>query len=250
MVPLEMNNDEESYNKDIYTFKSLKQLKKKVIIGVDEAGRGPALGHMVYGAMIAEEIKHPFTDSKAIAESKRNEFLKIIEKEYSYVYTAIHPQYISHQMSVESLNDIAYKVVINILKTIVNSKLYNISCVYLDALGPNTTYMRILEKNFPKIKFVVECKADSTYPVVAGASIVAKVTRDRLLRNWPVTDKKFGSGYPGDDVTRKWLERNFCPVFGFPNIVRFSWKTVKQFFKTRESKPLKKPKNFLFFENY
>ena len=68
--------------------------------------------------------------------------------------------------------------------------------------------------------------------MVSAASIIAKVTRDRLLREWTfdksiTLDKNFGSGYPSDEICVKWLERSFEPVFGFPNIVRHSWATIR-----------------------
>jgi ribonuclease H2 subunit A len=34
-----------------------------------------------------------------------------------------------------------------------------------------------------------------------------------------------GSGYPGDPKTIEWLQKNWDVVFGYPNIVRFSWST-------------------------
>jgi ribonuclease H2 subunit A len=36
-----------------------------------------------------------------------------------------------------------------------------------------------------------------------------------------------GSGYPSDPNTVEWLKKNFNEVFGYENIVRFSWGTTK-----------------------
>lgn len=99
--------------------------------------------------------------------------------------------------------------------------------VYLDTVGDPDKYRVKLCERFSSIKFVVSKKADSLYPVVSGASIVAKVmdshcpisklflvakhiyilpaqvTRDRALREWLVEEtgeninRNFGSGYPG-----------------------------------------------------
>lgn len=98
--------------------------------------------------------------------------------------------------------------------------------VYVDTVGDAEKYRIKLPEKFPGIKFVVAKKADSLYPVVSGASIVAKVkicqccrsgfhfhgnrrvhflqvTRDRALREWVLVEtaenmnRNFGSGYPG-----------------------------------------------------
>ena len=67
---------------------------------------------------------------------------------------------------------------------------------------------------------------------MSAASICAKVTRDFEIENWKfiekikAIDKNYGSGYPGDPVTKKWLSNNFVPIFGYPNIARFSWSTT------------------------
>lgn len=47
--------------------------------------------------------------------------------------------------------------------------------VYVDTVGDAEKYRCKLSERFPLIKFVVAKKADSLYPVVSGASIVAKV---------------------------------------------------------------------------
>lgn len=114
---------------------------------------------------------------------------------------------------------------------------------------------------FPGIDITVAKKADSTYPIVSAASIVAKVTRDAILKNWTFAEPKlsetigqaFGSGYPSgkkfsimlkqiswlllkrlsscpfitlDPNTVRWLNENIDPVFGYPSIIRFSWSTT------------------------
>lgn len=109
--------------------------------------------------------------------------------------------------------------------------------VYVDTVGDPEKYRIKLSERFPSIKFVVAKKADSLYPVVSGASIVAKVTRDRALRDWVLDEtaenmtRNFGSGYPGDPETKSWLEKHQHSVFGFPSLVRFSWGTCTSYSK-------------------
>lgn len=82
------------------------------------------------------------------------------------------------------------------------------------------------------------------YEVVGAASIAAKVTRDACIAHWTYLesqsqakgDRSFGSGYPGDVRTVVWLENNLHPVFGLPNMARFSWSTVKTLFDKRAHK--------------
>jgi ribonuclease H2 subunit A len=120
---------------------------------------------------------------------------------------------------------------------------------------------------FPRISFTVAQKADATYPVVSAASILAKVTRDKVMgevftnpSTWPegqglwrklctqrspgvdkdqntivASDSTVvidpGCGYPGDAKTRHWLSTRLHPVFGYPRFVRFGWSTVDDLLK-------------------
>ncbi|KAI5389505.1 hypothetical protein KIW84_074969 [Lathyrus oleraceus] len=110
--------------------------------------------------------------------------------------------------------------------------------VYIDTVGDPGKYEAKMSKNFPSIKFVVAKKADSLYPVVSGASIAAKVTRDRAVRDWMLDEtadnihRNFGSGYTADPATKSWLENHKHSIFGFPTLVRFSWGTCKTYFKS------------------
>lgn len=65
---------------------------------------------------------------------------------------------------------------------------------------------RKLELKFPTLKFKVDKKADSKYKPVSAASVVAKVVRDYVLKNWEFSEdikikseEGWGSGYPGGD---------------------------------------------------
>jgi len=66
-----------------------------------------------------------------------------------------------------------------------------------------------------------------------------QVTRDKIIEDWHWSepnldfsdDRGYGSGYPGDERCKKWLETNIDSVFGFPDICRFSWGTTKELLK-------------------
>ena len=84
----------------------------------------------------------------------------------------------------------------------------------MDTVGPKFKYKTWLENQFGgpdcPYKITVEEKADSKYSVVSAASIQAKVTRDHVVEGWKfaepnIKDVVFGSGYPGDPKTKKWL---------------------------------------------
>ncbi|DBB15046.1 TPA: hypothetical protein ACH3X3_004629 [Trebouxia sp. C0006] len=108
----------------------------------------------------------------------------------------------------------------------------NLQEVFVDTVGDAAKWQARLESKYPGVRFLVCPKADAIYPIVSAASIVAKVTRDRGLRDFVIQEEAiaggqdYGSGYPGDPVTIRWLEANVNTVFGYPDVVRFSWQTT------------------------
>jgi ribonuclease H2 subunit A len=124
------------------------------------------------------------------------------------------------------------------------AKGYNIQELYVDTVGDPKKYQAMLKSRFPSIgTIVVESKADATYPIVSAASICAKVTRDEALRNWVFREAEhgvqisttLGCGYPSDGITKKWLADHTDPVFGFPDLTRFSWSTSSNMLKKQEA---------------
>lgn len=202
-----------------------------VVVGIDEAGRGPAVGPMVYAAYaIPIGTKTSYKDSKLLSKPARELFFKNMA---NYTAIEIDPVYITSHMEAgtKTLNDIAREAVIILLNEI-SSKCKNIETIYVDALGDCEKYRKFLNSKF-NYKFIVECKADSKYQVVSGASIVAKVIRDRVVDGYDC-----GSGYPSDPKTVEWLRRSPKGIVGMGRRVRHSWKTVKRMFKVRNSRGL------------
>lgn len=217
-------------------------------LGVDEAGRGPVLGPMVYGVCFwplklkQRLAKVGFNDSKKLDAGQRDNLFEKIKKmdktAMGYYVDVLDPEFLSNKMLMKSkysLNKVSFDSAIGLIEKVLKSGINVVHC-YLDTVGGAAAYQTLLlnhfQSSYPQVKFTVAEKADATYPVVSAASICAKVTRDTILENWKFREKnsekftrEFGGGYPGNADTVKWLKDNFDPVFGYPDIVRFSWKT-------------------------
>ncbi len=76
-----------------------------------------------------------------------------------------------------------------------------------------------------KCKVFAAHKADRDYPVVAAASIIAKVNRDREVELLREIHGEFGSGYPSDPATKAFFKDRMLRGESLPGYVRKSWKT-------------------------
>eukprot|EP00897_Mesotaenium_endlicherianum_P002220 jgi/Mesen1/2025/ME000148S01133 len=217
--------------------------KEPCCLGIDEAGRGPVLGAMVYGCAVCplgyrERLaQQEYADSKVLSEAKREELYGALLADpcLGWAVEVLEAHSLSAQMlrqSRRSLNAISYEAAMGLVRRALGAGV-RLAEVYVDTVGDPEMYRKMLEREFPGIKFFVCPKADSLYPIVSAASVVAKVTRDRGLREWVWREQgeveftsAFGSGYPGDPVTVAWMEANHDHVFGYPSLVRFSWGTT------------------------
>jgi len=218
-------------------------------LGIDEAGRGPALGPMVYAScawpesLQSELSSIGFFDSKQVKEEDREAFFEILKQLNGHCLyfedKILDPEDISNQMLAKNkvnLNEMSYNAAFSLIQSGIEK--LNISNIYIDTVGKPDYYQNILNNRFndhPYLKFTVSEKADAKFPIVSAASIVAKVNRDHIVKNWQFREnlqgknisKEFGSGYPADPNTVKWLQGNQDKVFGFVDFVRFSWKTIE-----------------------
>jgi ribonuclease H2 subunit A len=146
-------------------------------------------------------------DSKTLKEEKREELYESLklDKSLGWAVDVIDPRELSAKMLAKNktnLNEISHNSAMGLIKRVLDMGVL-LTEAYLDTVGDPDKYRIKLSERFPSIKFVVSKKADSLFPIVSGASIVAKVTRDRALKEWLVEEtgedinRNFGSGYPG-----------------------------------------------------
>ncbi len=89
-------------------------------------------------------------------------------------------------------------------------------------------YLRDFVIDKERIEIRAEHKADAKYPVVSGASIIAKERRELEVENLKKEfHVDFGSGYPSDPKTVLFLKENFDNKV-FDKIIRHSWESVKR----------------------
>ncbi|XP_053907835.1 ribonuclease H2 subunit A [Cuculus canorus] len=223
-------------------------------LGVDEAGRGPVLGPMVYGLCYCpieklEELEAMgVADSKTLSEGERERRFGLLEAASDVVGWALHvlpPQHISacmQQRAKYNLNELSQDTVAGLIQFALDEGV-KVAQVFVDTVGPAARFSARLRELFPALDVTVSPKADGIFPVVSAASICAKVARDCAVKHWKFEedlgeiDRDYGSGYPNDPKTKQWLRRQLQPVFGFPGFVRFSWGTAQELLR-REGVPV------------
>lgn len=138
----------------------------KSVCGVDEAGRGPLAGPVCAAAVILPEgvIIDGVNDSKKLSEKKRESLFDVIREQalsYSIAYATVD--------EIEEIN-------------ILNATMLAMRRA-IDGLEIKADYAMIDGNKIPPIDIDAECivKGDAKSMSIACASILAKVTRDRLL---------------------------------------------------------------------
>lgn len=239
---------ESSYISHVYHSSVPKSIVEDIdapcILGVDEAGRGPVIGPMVYAiAYCREDYKDTlaekgFDDSKVLKHETRSKLLQSMctvdadaVENIGWGVFSLSAQDISSgmlrpkSMSVDNLNNQAHETTMALIQQVLDQGV-KLSHVYVDTVGPPISYQAKLSRRFPEVKFTVAKKADSIYPIVSAASICAKVTRDAIIKLHDESDGTWGSGYPSDGKTSAYLKNSVHPLWGWKGQIRFSWQTV------------------------
>ena len=161
-----------------------------LILGIDEAGRGPVIGSMVYtGAMISLAEHDKLIDYCCVADSKalndasrRSSATKLSSLEsFKHFTVSLSAEHISESMTGRhgrNLNVLSHDTAISIIQKATLEAKGKLVAVFVDTVGHPEPYQKKLAGRFPHLQVTVSAKADSKYPIVSAASIVAKTTRD------------------------------------------------------------------------
>ncbi len=193
-----------------------------MIVGVDEAGRGCVVGPLVICGVSAEKIDiDGLKDSKLLTPYEREKIAKKIKKRTEIHYKIFYPEEIDEYTRRHKLNVLELRGFSEII-----ARFDSTSRFYVDACDViPQRFSDGIRATTGEIDLISEHKADSTYPIVSAASILAKVKRDEYIQN---LDYDLGSGYPSDKKTVDFLKNWYMNHRNFPQFVRKSWDTVKK----------------------
>ncbi len=193
-------------------------------LGVDEAGKGPVLGSMFAAAVRADPAALPdgVDDSKSLSATRREK----LETEISETADAVAIA----EIPVARIDDPET----NMTALTVAAHAEALAAVaedgdeaYADAGDPNAVrFERNVAAGVPaRVDLRGEHGADETYPVVAAASVVAKVERDAHVASLAAEYGDVGSGYPNDPTTDAFLRAFVADHGRLPACARESWQT-------------------------
>ena len=200
---------------DLYQYE--KELWKNginLIAGMDEVGRGPLIGPVVTACVILPKdfVLEGLTDSKKLSEKKREEF-------YDYI--------MEHAISV-GIGMMDEKVIdeVNIYEA---TKLAMYQAVEKSKVKPEHVLIDAMKLDKLEMPSTSIIKGDAKSISIAAASVIAKVTRDRMMieldKKYPMYGFKSHKGYP----TKKHIEA--IKEYGLIDGYRKTFKPISEMIK-------------------
>lgn len=197
---------------DLYKYeKELYSKGLNYIGGVDEVGRGPLIGSVVAACVVLPKnfVLEGLTDSKKLSEKKRDMFYEIILEKAVAVGIGIVDEKKIDEINIYESTKIA------MMEAIKNTNI-KLEHVLIDAMP--------LDIDVPTTSII---KGDAKSISIAAASVIAKVTRDRMMyeldKKYPMYDLKHNKGYG----TKKHIEA--IKEYGITKYHRLSYKPVADY---------------------
>ncbi|MBQ6847419.1 MAG: ribonuclease HII [Clostridia bacterium] len=178
----------------------IKEKGFKMICGVDEAGRGPLAGPVCAAAVILNEEIEGLNDSKKLSEKKREQLFDVIKQKAE-----------SYCIAFATVEEIEEHNILNATFIAMNRAIEGLSV---------SADFAIIDGNRAPTGIKLPCetviKGDAKSVSIAAASILAKVTRDRLMlemdKEYPQYNFKKHKGYGTKEHTDAILQYGVSPV--------------------------------------
>ncbi|ELZ56226.1 MULTISPECIES: ribonuclease HII [Halorubrum] len=220
-------------------------------LGVDEAGKGPALGPMVAAAVIAAPSSLPadVDDSKRIAPDRREAMAAALDEdpEVAVGVARVEPAEIDRPDT--DMNTLTVRGQARAVRAALADRPAGIGePVRVVADAGDTSEERFARRlrefvaagedgdraeggdPVPAVDVTAAHGADADDPLVGAASVVAKVTRDAAMATVDAAYPEYddvGSGYPSDPATRSFIAAYVGDHGRLPDCARESWATCE-----------------------
>ena len=198
-------------DKEIERLNELKKIENEIyekehveyICGIDEAGRGPLAGPVV----VASVIMKPDSFIEGVNDSK-----KVSEKKREKLYEQIIEEAVSYSVGIIDQNEIDEINILNATKKGLTESIKGLK------VKPERIIVDALDKiDTCGIPYMPIVKGDAKCYSIAAASIIAKVTRDRIMRQWDEVYPMYGfarhKGYGTAAHIAAIKEYGLCPLF-------------------------------------
>ena len=184
------------------------------VAGMDEVGRGPLIGPVVTACVILPKdfVLEGLTDSKKLSEKKREEFYDYIVEHALSIGIGMMDEKVIDEVNIYEATKLA------MYQAVANNKIKP-QHILIDA-------MKLEKLEMPSTSII---KGDAKSISIAAASVIAKVTRDRMMieldRKYPMHGFKSHKGYP----TKKHIEA--IQKYGLIDGYRKTFKPISEMIK-------------------
>ncbi len=198
----------DAFEKEVFRYSEMCKYEKnalkqgfKLVAGVDEAGRGPLAGPVVAAAVILPDniFIEKLNDSKQLSSNQRDKLFDVIkEKAISYGIG------IADEKCIDDIN------ILNATKLAMKTAVKNMS------VSPDILLTDAVKLDDLEIKQIPIVKGDCLSVSIAAASILAKVTRDRMIEEMDTKYPQYGfskhKGYGTKEHIEAIKKFGICPI--------------------------------------
>jgi ribonuclease HII len=213
--------------------------------GIDEAGRGPVIGPLVAALVVLDAegeaalAASGVADSKTLTPERREALASLIEERaLARAIVRADPARIDQALRdpTSNLNLLEAQLTAQLLAQLPSADVV----VAIDLPTHSAQAYEAAIRSFcslsDQVSLVLEHKADSNHIACAAASILAKVVRDRLVRDIERSvGVPIGSGYPSDPLTRAFLASHGK---SHAHLFRRTWSTYTALFGSEGQRTL------------